>query len=356
MRQIPTNDGWRDQGEMRRHYLLEKDELEGSMNFSLSKDCSVTKYFKVADRVLDQFCSMYKNRTNMANMEEIYVRGHRLVAFLDRALPQHPQYDSLHPEISSMRQKSQTDLDWILKRLEIVALRIDEEQHNQHLMKGKIRGRFQQTRNEEAEWESFSGWTPVTDEDRAWEDGVVSFESSSDQSSSSNDMSMDYCVFPDMVNEKAPSSAFRDSFSNEGISVIEEEQSSFVPYFDSENVNNSNDENQWMSHKSGRQVHLAIINNGIRKPQNAICDDPPGLTMSFSRDKSFLPKNPSNEEIKSDRNGILVSPVNFEKQNNKIIRSVPSDESEIPPRRRVRFNEAGNQIKVYIPGERVTAI
>lgn len=345
---MPTIDGWRYHGEERRHHLLKKDESEGSMNFSLSKNCSVTKYFKVADRVLDQFCSMYKNRTNMANMEEIYVRGYRLVAFLDRALPEHPEYDSLDPEIVTMREKSQTDLEWVLKRLEIIALRIDEEQHNRHLVvMGTKRARFQETRNEESNWESFSGWTPLTDEDREWGDGVVSFESaemtSSDHSSSSSDMSIENCVFPDMADEKAFSSAFADSFGNESTSVIEQEQHTSIPYFDNENLTDSNDENQ-----------------RIREPQNAIGDDPPGLTMSFSRDKSFLPRNLTNKQITSDRNDILASPVDvrhdFKKHHEMIIRSVPSDESDVPPRRRVRFNEAGNQTKVYIPGERVTAI
>lgn len=51
MRQIQTTDDWREHGKVRRRQLLEKDALEGSMNFSLSEDCSVSMYFKVADRV-----------------------------------------------------------------------------------------------------------------------------------------------------------------------------------------------------------------------------------------------------------------------------------------------------------------
>mmetsp|Transcript_32730 Transcript_32730/g.49325 ORF Transcript_32730/g.49325 Transcript_32730/m.49325 type:complete len:361 (+) Transcript_32730:45-1127(+) len=359
MRQIQTTDDWRDHGKVRRRHLLEKDALEGSMNFSLSEDCSVSMYFKVADRVLEQFCSMYKNRTNM---EEMYVRGHRLVVFLNSALPEHPEYDSLDPEISFMRQKSQTDLDWILNRLDIVALRIDEEQLNNHLM-GIKRENLQQRQKTETEWESFSGWAPFAGEDREWEDGIVSFQSSeSDRSTSSSDMSIEHCIFPDMTNEKPFSTASHDPFRNDNslsddsISVIEEdEERNFLR----KNTNVS-DTDQQIEDSSQRRVILNIVNDGAVEPRVDTAEDPPGLTMSFSRDKSFSPEKQAKEEVKPDRKDVVVSPIDvrhdFEKRQDMTIRSVPSDESDIPPRRRVRFNEAGNQTKVYVPGERVTAI
>mmetsp|Transcript_24993 Transcript_24993/g.28487 ORF Transcript_24993/g.28487 Transcript_24993/m.28487 type:complete len:104 (+) Transcript_24993:42-353(+) len=95
MREVQARN-WRRHGELRRRKLLQQDELEGAMKFSLSKACSISKYFKVADRVLEQFCSMYEARNNM---EEVYVRGHRLILLPERALPKHPEYNSYDTEI-----------------------------------------------------------------------------------------------------------------------------------------------------------------------------------------------------------------------------------------------------------------
>lgn len=257
-----------------------------------------------------------------------------------------------------MRQKSQTDLDWILNRLDIVALRIDEEQLNNHMMSIK-RDNLQQKQKTETEWESFSGWAPFAGEDQEWEDGIVSFQSSeSDRSTSSSDMSIEHCIFPDMTNEKPFSTASHDPFRNDNslsddsISVIEEDEERI---FLRKNLNVSDTDKQ-----IERRVLLNIVNDGAEEPQVDMAQDPPGLTMSFSRGKNFSPEKQEEEGVKSDRKDVVVSPIDvlhdFEKRQDITIRSVPSDESDIPPRRRVRFNEAGNQTKVYVPGERVTAI
>ena len=82
-------------------------------------------------QVLAQFRVMYENRSNM---EEIYVMGHRLIIFLEDVLPQHPHFASRQQAISFRRSKSRHDLDWIHKRLDVVALRIDEAQLNKFVL------------------------------------------------------------------------------------------------------------------------------------------------------------------------------------------------------------------------------
>lgn len=101
--------------------------------------------------------------------------GHRLIAFYTEALPKHKDYRSIDPSISCLREKTILDLDWIRKRLDVISLRIDEEQLNLHL----IRQRREQeeaagmaktstmvhqsstntTTEQETQWESFSGWS-----------------------------------------------------------------------------------------------------------------------------------------------------------------------------------------------------
>jgi len=56
------------------------------------------------------------------------VLGHRLVAFLTRALPKHPEY--MRRSVSKYRNETFRDLVWINARMEEIALRIDEEQLN----------------------------------------------------------------------------------------------------------------------------------------------------------------------------------------------------------------------------------
>lgn len=156
---------------------------------------------------------MYENR---CNMEVVYVMGHRLIVFLDDALPQHPQFTSPDPSISFMRSKSRHDLDWILKRLDVVALRIDEDQLNKFILNDLaaqtqqrnpgVWSDVQQERGEEKEeeeehpivnvsfetedsldwekeeepWEAFAGWSVNVDTEQReleWEEARdVSFE------------------------------------------------------------------------------------------------------------------------------------------------------------------------------------
>lgn len=180
------NNGWRRHGEARRRELLRQDKAEGGTSFFLNRKCNIQKYFHVADRVLAQFRQLYQNRSDL---EEIYVMGHRLIAFFSVALPRHPRYRSVDPVISALRDKSLYDLDWIRKRLEVIALRIDEHQLNQFIVNeaqkkntshvtDQIRDpdvprdvsfetSFDSTEQERnnKDWETFSGWSlKVSDE------------------------------------------------------------------------------------------------------------------------------------------------------------------------------------------------
>ena len=97
--------------------------------------------------------------------------GHRLVYYYTDALPRHEHYRSIDPSISRLREKTISDLDWIRKRLEVISLRIDEEQLNLHIQTSESnKDTVQQSDtntlttttdddNEEPAWESFTGWS-----------------------------------------------------------------------------------------------------------------------------------------------------------------------------------------------------
>jgi hypothetical protein len=132
------------------------------------------------------------------NMEEVYVMGHRLIAFFQYALPQHPEYSnssSSHRDIIAWRERSRRDLAWIQNRLVVVALRVDEEELNRHVCQDLNRNQSSNTgvmpfeilqdlnnfadsdefvrpnaTTHQSPWEHFSGWSPdVTSGDMSWE-------------------------------------------------------------------------------------------------------------------------------------------------------------------------------------------
>lgn len=109
--------------------------------------------------------------------------GHRLVVFYTEALPRHGDYRSIDPNISSLRDKTIRDLDWIRKRLEVISLRIDEEQLNLHIQEEENEQQTSTvqepdnntaTDHQETQWESFSGWSAdfSSNEDKTEEDSV----------------------------------------------------------------------------------------------------------------------------------------------------------------------------------------
>ena len=119
-------------------------------------------------------------------MEEVFVMGHRLVVFLKHALRRHVMFDDV--ETYDLRKKRQQDLEWIQNRLEVVALRIDEEEWNQYILRdlnshlskeGGLEGIKTRREQEESKWENFSGWTTAGVGEFAWEDAHdISFETS----------------------------------------------------------------------------------------------------------------------------------------------------------------------------------
>lgn len=57
--------------------------------------------------------------------------GHRLLAFIEQALPQHPEYQK--SSAASFRAQAALDLEWIQDKVQDIALKIDEEQLNLYI-------------------------------------------------------------------------------------------------------------------------------------------------------------------------------------------------------------------------------
>ena len=57
--------------------------------------------------------------------------GHRLLAFIGRALPQHPEYEK--SSAAAFRAQATLDLEWIRDKMQDIALKIDEEQLNLYI-------------------------------------------------------------------------------------------------------------------------------------------------------------------------------------------------------------------------------
>ena len=72
-----------------------------------------------------------KCRDPKSNIEETYVVGHRLKAFLGKALPQHPNYRKSN--VAQLRTKSQRQLEWLKEEMDALALKIDEEYLNNYI-------------------------------------------------------------------------------------------------------------------------------------------------------------------------------------------------------------------------------
>lgn len=146
---------WRSYGEERRQALVEQDEANTS--FYLNPSCPIARYFELAERVRRRSClrrsrvlvltslsivalqvvSQFRGQcanletASCAALEDTYVMGHRLIAFLSLALPQHPGY--LTVAASANRNNTFRDLIWINERMDEIALKIDEEQLNKFI-------------------------------------------------------------------------------------------------------------------------------------------------------------------------------------------------------------------------------
>ncbi|CAB9517055.1 expressed unknown protein [Seminavis robusta] len=165
---------WRRYGINRRRQLLEQDAADGGNCFELNYNCRVQGYFALAEKIISKFNDAFANGTEI---EATYVMGNRLCHFLTEALPRHPTYMKKDPLISRLREKSFQSLVGIKKKIEALALRIDEEQLNQFIMNdfdpfaddddstASSAGEADNfssggiARKEEPQWEDFDGWS-----------------------------------------------------------------------------------------------------------------------------------------------------------------------------------------------------
>ncbi|GAX13183.1 hypothetical protein FisN_17Hh113 [Fistulifera solaris] len=104
--------------------------------------------------------------------------GHRLVSFLDFALPQHPEYHL--SSYRSQRLKSQQFLQYIREQIEQVAINIDEIELNAYMdlhFDPTEDGSLSSVEEVEDTWQNFAGW----DAPSGVETDTSSRENSSDE-------------------------------------------------------------------------------------------------------------------------------------------------------------------------------
>ena len=276
-------------------------------------------------------------------MEEVYVMGHRLIVFLDHALPQHPEFWSADSKISLLRDKFREDLHWIHNRLEVVALRVDEEQMNQHILLDLEGGYEQLLMNHEpasptlsegkgvdSEWEHFSGWTAmVSEQDFAWEEAHdVSFESDEMQSTASFQYDPDVSMYEDVDSDDDLSiiswldeesiGVSRRVAQDEGINA---KNSRFVSNWTKGDRNNSVTRSPRLS---PRKALSNLMTNVLKRPAR---QDPPGVYLS--KINCFVTVQVRQYD---DRLGIK----DREDKENETISTAPSDEEDNYPLRRGR--------------------
>eukprot|EP00535_Pseudo-nitzschia_heimii_P008380 CAMPEP_0197189184 /NCGR_PEP_ID=MMETSP1423-20130617/19300_1 /TAXON_ID=476441 /ORGANISM="Pseudo-nitzschia heimii, Strain UNC1101" /LENGTH=479 /DNA_ID=CAMNT_0042641233 /DNA_START=410 /DNA_END=1846 /DNA_ORIENTATION=+ len=125
--------GWRRYGKMFRANIVLADESNGGNIFALSDSCSIERYYRVADRVLEQFLS--SNIAERNELIECYLIGNRLFKFLSVVLPTHHQYFSTNPKHEELRNGSESQLMELLQYMEELELMIDEMEYNRYILK-----------------------------------------------------------------------------------------------------------------------------------------------------------------------------------------------------------------------------
>lgn len=101
-------------------------------------------------------------------IEDAYVMGHRLIAFLSVALPRHPAYHSA----SQQRAACEQNLTWIRAQMGQIAIRIDEDQLNKFITNdfdpvipddddatSSDEDDEAETTPQQGTWERFAGWS-----------------------------------------------------------------------------------------------------------------------------------------------------------------------------------------------------
>ncbi|KAL3912970.1 MAG: hypothetical protein SGILL_006677, partial [Bacillariaceae sp.] len=127
-----TAESWRKHGKKFRANLVLADDAQGDNVFTLSESCTIERYYRVADRVLQQFLSSDISKRD--GMVESYLIGNRLFKFLSVVLPTHNDYFAPDERLSSLRMKSQNQLIELLEYMEELEVMIDEMEYNHHMM------------------------------------------------------------------------------------------------------------------------------------------------------------------------------------------------------------------------------
>lgn len=357
---------WRRHGKARRDALLEQDEIEGGTMFSINRRLPVSSYFDVAEKVLSQFRAMYESRSNI---EELFVMGHRLIIFLSKALPNHPEFRSKAPLIVTKRTKSRHDLHWIKRRLDIVALRIDEEQLNRFILDDlgiKVARQICQSQDRsikqtKPQWESFDGsneWNrsaETRDDELVWEPALyVSFESSEMETPAESPLEHYDCYGDGGITASAgcarnPTGRFESAFPRKGFSRefdldADLDNTLYASVMHQAttrtDLRDIRDENLSLAnssdHACASQEIPSYFNSSHRHPDSKA---PVHIRHLHNQAQS------TNLNDSDDSQGVLAP----EKENQQ----VPSMEEEvlISSRRRVHFNEQQNQFQFYLTSE-----
>ncbi|KAG7354710.1 hypothetical protein IV203_004066 [Nitzschia inconspicua] len=125
-------DSWRKYGKQLRANLILVDDANGGNAFTLSEACSIERYYRVADRVLEQFLT--GSISEREDLIERYLIGNRLFKFLSIVLPTHTDYFSAEPNLAALRVKSQNQLIDLLQCMEELELMIDEMEYNAYIL------------------------------------------------------------------------------------------------------------------------------------------------------------------------------------------------------------------------------
>lgn len=235
----PSKDqSWRKHGRSYRAKIIAEDEKRGGNSFILSNQCSIDRYYRVAEKVLDSFLSSSSTSSSPKEVSEAYLVGNRLVKFLSVVLPTHEEYLSENPNLTQRRARSQEQLVDLLQYMEELALILDEIQYNLYILNDLTPLSTSKTTN------SFD-WTESTANE-------TSLEESNCSDKEDNKTLQDVNVLQKRVAAvltAAENEIFQDDFFNEAEDDfdIQSTDFSFQASFADFDFESSNDDNMWPS-------------------------------------------------------------------------------------------------------------
>mmetsp|Transcript_14764 Transcript_14764/g.30429 ORF Transcript_14764/g.30429 Transcript_14764/m.30429 type:complete len:402 (-) Transcript_14764:628-1833(-) len=256
-----SKDAWRKYGAARRKELVAKDETLGGTSFEMHKKCQIERYFRISEKAIADFQA--KCADPESDLEETYVMGHRLKAFLGQALPQHPHYR--RSQVAQLRSKSLRNLAWIKDKMHEIALKIDEQQLDTYVTldyepepddistsssepeiddddddddSAGFADFSSMSSFDDQEWHAFSGWGAQADfPDPGFDEKDVPLATETDSSSLGLDVGSS---LDESENEEQPSDEHVDL--SDIPSDTEEEPQTFVTFQDDEDDDASHDE------------------------------------------------------------------------------------------------------------------